>query len=56
MTLAKAAVMVTAEAGAWWQQHRRRQQQRAVGLHPVVVDDGSGKDVITATAIDRCCS
>ena len=48
MTLAKAAVMMTAEARArvWWRQHRRWRQQQAVGHHPVVVVDGGGKDVI----------
>ena len=55
MTLAKAAAMVTAEARAraWWRQHWRRRQRRAVGHHPVVVVDGSGKDVIAAATIDR---
>ena len=59
MTLAKAAVMVSAEARAraWWRQHwgwwRRWRQRRAVGHHPVVVVDSSGKDIIAATAINR---
>ena len=58
MMLAKAAAIVTAEARAraWWRQHWRRQQRRAVGHHPVVVIDGSGKDVITAAIINRRCS
>ncbi len=55
MTLAKAAVMVTAEARAWWWQHWQWQQRWAVGHHPVFVIDGGGKDVITAAAIDRRC-
>jgi hypothetical protein len=60
MTLAKAAVMVTAEARAraWWRRHWRRRQRRAVVHHPVVVVvvDGSGKDVIAAAAINHHCS
>ena len=56
--MAKAAVMVSAEARArvWWWQHWRRRQQRAVGHHPVVVVDGSGKDVTAVVAINRRCS
>jgi hypothetical protein len=52
VTLLKAAAMVTvdARARAWWR------QGRAVGHHPVIVVDDSGKDVITTTAIDRHCS
>ena len=58
MTLAKAAMMVTAEARAraWWWQHRRQQQRQAVGHHLVIIVDGSGKDVIAAPAIDHHCS
>ena len=58
MTLAKAAVMVTAEARArtWWRQHQRRRQRWAVGHHPVVLVDSGGKDVIAAATINRRCS
>ncbi len=62
VALVKAAAMVTADARAraWWRQHRQRwwrwRQGRAVGHHPVIVVDDSGKDVITTAAIDRHCS